>query len=111
MRIKYIFLGVLGVLIVATVVLQMTSMGNYEEMVETEYDEFQVRIDFKQMGQERLSLFQGKTHLLIVKTEPESAEDKAPEGEKDAPDTVPTLREAPRVPTLNTLPPMTEGRQ
>lgn len=97
-------------LIIATVVLQMTSMGNYEEMVETEYDEFQIRIDFKRMGQEILSLFEGKTNLRIVKAEPESAEEKTPESENGPADTVPTLREVPRAPTLNTLPPMTEGR-
>ena len=107
---KFVFLGVLGVLIIATCVLQMTTMGNDEEMVETEYDEFQIRIDFRQMGQEILSIFQGKPLLRTVKTEPESAEDKASEGENVPADTVPTLREVPRAPTLNTLPPMTERR-
>lgn len=110
MRSKLIFLGVLGVLILATIVLQMTIMENYEEMVETEYDEFQIRIDYKRMGQGLLSLFNGKTHLRAVKTEAESAEDKAPEAEDVTADTVPTLREAPRAPTLNTVPPITKER-
>ena len=110
MRIKYIFLGVLGVLIVATVVLQMTGMGNYEEMVETEYDEFQIRIDYKRMAKEILSLFEGKTYLRTEKTEAESEEDKAPDEQEGPARTIPALQEAPRAPTLNTLPPTTKER-
>ena len=110
MRFKLIFLSVLGVLIIATIVLQMTTMGNFEEMVETEYDEFQTHIDYNRMGQELLSLFNGKTHLRTVETEDEPEENLTPAGKEGLAETVPMLREAPRVPTLNTLPPMTDRR-
>lgn len=110
MRYKLIFLSVLGVLILVTIVLQMTTMGNYEEMVETEYDEFQIRIDFKRMAQEIYALFKGKPYIRAVKTEAESEEDKAIDGQEGPANTISPLQEVPRAPTLNTLPPTAKER-
>ena len=102
MRSKVILLGLILVLIVSTVVLQIEVFGNYEEMEEKEYDEFQIRIDYNKMLKGIESLFSKNTKpsapQLQEEEEQESQQIVGPEN-----NTAPTLQP---MPTLKVLPEM-----
>ena len=110
MRFKIITLSFLGVLILITIVLQLTMLGNYEEMVELEYDEFQIRIDYHRMAQEVLNLFH---HEKNIRPAPGST-DKPPE-EQDGDlaeqgELAPSLLAAPTAPVINAVTPIIKVR-
>ena len=54
---KIIALGLILILVVSTVILQMAIFGNYEEMEELEYDEYQIRINYEKMTTGIIGLF------------------------------------------------------
>ena len=71
-------------------------------MVELEYDEFQIRIDYHRMAQEVLNLFGNKK---IIRPAPGST-DVPPEEQQDGNlaeqgELAPTLRAAPTAPVIN----------
>ena len=101
MRVKMIILGLILVIIVSTVVLQIEVYGNYEEMEEKEYDEFQIKIDYNRMLKGIESLFSKNPRLSTSQQDEEEAQPQqtvSPES-----NTVPGLQP---MPTLKVLPEM-----
>ena len=94
---KIIALSLILVLIVSTVILQMAVFGNYEEMEELEYDEYQIRIDYKKLTAGIARLF---TRNQTVSRRHPTNENKETVSEDD--NTAPTIQEAPTVPTVPT---------
>ena len=104
---KIIAFGLILMLIASTVVLQMTIFGNYEEMEEVEYEEYQIRINFGKMAEGIRSLF--VRNRTASKHPPQTTE--TPEtrsGEDDG--KASTVQEAPTVPTVPTIKKYGEGQ-
>lgn len=97
---KIIALGLILTLILTTVILQMAVFGNYEEMEELEYEEYQIRIDYAKMAAGIASLFD--RNETASKWHRQTNETKETDGE-DEDNTVPTIQQAPTVPTVPTM--------
>ena len=94
---KIIALGLILILVVSTVILQMAIFGNYEEMEELEYDEYQIRINYEKMTTGIIGLFanNGTASRRHHQTN-KNKETLSPEDDN----TVPTIQEMPTVPTV-----------
>lgn len=100
MRAKIIILGLVIVLIVTTITLQMAVYGNDEEMVEVEYEEYQIKIDYNQMAKGIRDLFsQGKR----IRSNYQQSERSYSTSKTQNDNTVLTVQTLPTVPTLPTI--------
>ena len=102
MRARIVVLGLVLILAVATITLQLAAFGNYEEMVEMEYEEYQVKLDYNRMAEGILSLFGQETHSRRSHHEQHSEETQSSADTRND-NTATTLRTAPTVPTVQTL--------
>lgn len=100
---KIVALGLMLTLIVSTVVLQITVFGNYEEMEELEYDEYQIRIDYDKLTKGIISLFaRNETASRRPRHTYENQETRGEDDDNTA-STIQTAPTAPTVPTIKTF--------
>ncbi|MBR3742915.1 MAG: hypothetical protein IKN04_21075 [Clostridia bacterium] len=101
MRVRLAIVGLVLMLVVTTVALQMAVFGNYEEMVELEYEEYQIKFDYDQMARGILNLF--GHHTGRGRKQHSQQSEKAPSSDTQNGNSAPTLQTAPTAPTLQTL--------
>lgn len=102
MRVKLSVLGLILMLVVATVTLQLAIFGNYEEMVELEYEEYQIQFDYNRMVEGILNLFNHETSTRRSRHQQQTEENPSSSDTHNG-NAGTTLQTAPTVPTLQTI--------
>ena len=101
MRIKVICLGLVLLLALSTIVMQISLLGNYEELSETEYEEYQISIDYGKMMDSILSLFDWDSGPKITPRKQAGTEAGSSGGAEQGPSALQTAPTAPTIPTIN----------
>ena len=101
MHAKYAAIGLLMLLALVTIILQMTVLGNYEELVELEYEEYQIRIDYNKMAEGILELFGSGKRTRHKRNNTAMDQERIPESDGNA--LAPVLKPAPTAPVLRSL--------